>query len=43
MTTAATTLSDIDATDWSLKLDSIGAVVEGIKDIDQCIILFQGI
>jgi phage baseplate assembly protein W len=37
MSIGATTLADISSADWSLKVGSIGAVVEGIDDIDQCI------
>lgn len=31
------TLADITSAEWSLKLGSIGAIVQGLKDIDQCI------
>lgn len=37
MSTDATTLADITSADWSLKLGTIGAVVQGIADIEQCI------
>ena len=37
MTAAVTTLADITSADWSLKLASIGSVVQGLQDIDQCI------
>jgi uncharacterized protein len=37
MSSEATTPADIVSADWSLKLGAIGAVVEGIEDIDQCI------
>src|SRR5438105_3351057 len=37
MSIGATTLADISSADWSLKVGSIGAVVQGIDDIDQCI------
>ncbi len=37
MNTNSRTLGDIDAADWSLKVGTIGAVVEGIDDIDQCV------
>jgi len=37
MSTGATTLADITSADWSLKLGTIGAVVQGIRDIDQCL------
>ena len=37
MSTTAATLADITSADWSLKLGTIGTVVQGIKDIDQCI------
>lgn len=37
MSIDAITLADITFTDWSLKLDAIGSVVQGINDIDQCI------
>lgn len=30
-------VSDIDATDWSMKLGSIGEIVTDIEDIHQCI------
>jgi phage baseplate assembly protein W len=37
MSTGATTLAEITSADWSVKLGAIGAVVQGIQDIDQCI------
>jgi|SRR5690348_13470118 len=37
MSAGAATLSDISAADWSVKLGSIGAVVEGIHDVEQCL------
>jgi phage baseplate assembly protein W len=37
MSVGAATLADISSADWSLRLGDIGAVVQGIKDIDQCI------
>jgi phage baseplate assembly protein W len=37
MSIGVTNLADITSADWSLKLGTIGAVVQGIKDIDQCI------
>ncbi len=37
MSTNAVTLADITSADWSLKVGTIGAVVQGIRDIDQCI------
>jgi phage baseplate assembly protein W len=37
MSIDAVTLADITSADWSLKLDAIGSVVQGIDDIDQCI------
>lgn len=37
MSPDAVTLADIRSTDWSLKLDAIGSVVQGLEDIDQCI------
>jgi phage baseplate assembly protein W len=37
MSTGTITLADITSADWSLKLGTIGAVVQGIDDIDQCI------
>ncbi len=37
MSTGAATLADITSADWSLKLGAIGAIVQGINDIDQCI------
>ncbi|HSR57119.1 MAG TPA: GPW/gp25 family protein, partial [Candidatus Binataceae bacterium] len=33
----ATTLADIAAADWSLKLGAVGEVVEGIRDVEQCL------
>lgn len=37
MSSGPTTLAEIGSADWSLELGTIGAVVQGIKDIDQCI------
>lgn len=37
MSADSATLNDIASADWSLKLGEIGAVVEGISDVDQCI------
>ena len=37
MSADAASLADITSADWSLKLGTIGAVVQGIGDIDQCI------
>ena len=37
MSAGAATLAEITSADWSLKLGSIGAVVQGIYDIDQCV------
>jgi uncharacterized protein len=37
MSAGAITLADITSADWSLKLGTIGAVVQGIDDINQCI------
>lgn len=37
MGTGATTRADIAAADWSLKLGAIGEVVEGIRDVEQCL------
>ncbi len=37
MGSGATTLADIGSADWSLKLGSIGEVVEGIRDVEQCL------
>jgi phage baseplate assembly protein W len=37
MSSSPMTLADIASADWSLELGAIGAVVQGIKDIDQCI------
>jgi Bacteriophage baseplate protein W len=37
MSVGAITLADITSADWSLKLDAIGSVVQGLDDIDQCI------
>jgi uncharacterized protein len=33
----STTLTDITAADWSIKLDEPGSVVENLDDINQCI------
>jgi len=32
-----TTINDIKSTDWQPKIDEIGAVVEGLEDIEQCL------
>jgi uncharacterized protein len=37
MSADAITLADITSADWSLKLGDIGAVVQGIDDVQQCI------
>jgi len=37
MSADAVTLADIASADWSLKLDNLGAVVQGIDDVQQCI------
>jgi phage baseplate assembly protein W len=37
MSADAITLADITSADWSLKLNAIGQVVQGIDDIEQCI------
>jgi Bacteriophage baseplate protein W len=37
MSQDAATLADITSADWSLKLGEIGAVVQGVADVDQCI------
>lgn len=37
MSAEAITLADITSADWSLELGTIGGVVQGIADIDQCI------
>jgi phage baseplate assembly protein W len=37
MSQGAMTLADIQSADWSLKLGSIGKVVQGVADVDQCI------
>ena len=37
MSVGAITLADIASADWSLKLKALGAVVQGLDDIDQCI------
>ena len=37
MSSAAVTLSDITSADWSLRLKSIGDVVQGLEDVEQCI------
>lgn len=37
MSADTATLADITSMDWSLELGTIGAVVQGISDIDQCL------
>lgn len=37
MGVGATTLADVAAADWSLKLGAVGEVVEGIRDVEQCL------
>lgn len=37
MADGTTTLADISAADWSLKIGAIGEVVEGIADVEQCL------
>jgi uncharacterized protein len=37
MSAGQVTLADITAADWSLRLNAIGDVVQGINDVDQCI------
>ncbi|MDO8433505.1 MAG: GPW/gp25 family protein [Candidatus Binatus sp.] len=37
MAVGAISLEDIRSADWSLKLDAIGEVVEGIDDVKQCL------
>ncbi len=37
MSADAVALADITSADWSLKLGTIGAAVQGLQDIDQCI------
>ena len=37
MAAGATTLAEITSADWSLKLGSIGDVVQGIADVEQCL------
>jgi phage baseplate assembly protein W len=37
MSADAATLNDIVSADWSLRLGEIGAVVQGLSDVDQCI------
>jgi phage baseplate assembly protein W len=37
MSSDVVTLADITSADWSLELGTIGAVVQGINDINQCI------
>ncbi|HEY6394504.1 MAG TPA: GPW/gp25 family protein [Candidatus Binataceae bacterium] len=37
MSADAVVLSDINYADWSLKLDAIGEVVQGVDDVNQCI------
>ncbi|HEY6417581.1 MAG TPA: GPW/gp25 family protein [Candidatus Binataceae bacterium] len=39
MAAGAITLADITSADWSLKLGAIGQVVQGIADVDQCIVI----
>src|SRR5258708_35137471 len=37
MPAGATTLADITSADWSLQLGTIGGVVQGIADVEQCL------
>lgn len=37
MSAEAVTLADITSADWSLKLNDMGAVVQGVDDVQQCI------
>ena len=37
MPAGAITLADITSADWSLELDTIGGVVQGIADVEQCL------
>jgi phage baseplate assembly protein W len=37
MAIGAITLEDIRSADWSMKLDALGEVVEGIDDVKQCL------
>ncbi len=37
MPAGATTLAEITSADWSLELGTIGGVVQGIADVEQCL------
>ncbi len=37
MPAGATTLADITSADWSLELGTLGGVVQGIADVEQCL------
>ena len=37
MSSYAVTLADITSADWSLEVGAIGAVVQGLNDVEQCI------
>ena len=37
MPAGAITLADITSADWSLELGTIGGVVQGIADVEQCL------
>jgi hypothetical protein len=37
MSTDNAALADVTSADWSLKLGAIGAIVQGIDDVDQCL------
>ena len=37
MSAGAITLADITSADWSLELGTIGGVVQGIADVEQCL------
>ena len=37
MSAGAITLADIRSADWSLALGTIGEVVQGIADVEQCL------
>ena len=39
MSTSAVTPADIQSVDWSLQLGVIGGVVQGLADVDQCIVI----
>ena len=42
MSSDTVTLTDIRSADWSLKVGTLGAVVQSLEDIDQCIGIILG-